>query len=282
MTIRLIAIDIDGTLLDSHGDLPPTNRHAVRDAIDAGIDVALVTGRAFHHAKPIADALSERIVLIVSNGAITKRPNGTTVESRLLPRATARAIVTETRALREGAALIFDRLDASQYVFEGIDWTHPNRWWYYQRNRRFMTEVSSLEAALTEDPAQVAFTGGVREMRALATAVRALPVATDATVTLTEYVARDFSLLDIIAADWSKGAALAAWTRRLHLDRAEVMAVGDNLNDREMLEFAGRPIVMGNAVEELRTRGWPITATHDEGGLGEAIRSIALGDASLS
>lgn len=281
MRIRLIAIDIDGTLLDSRGDLPSDNRQAVRDALDADIDVALVTGRAFHHAKPVADALSERVVLIVSNGAITKRADGTTVASQLLPRATARAIVTETRALRGGAALIFDRLDASQYVFEGIDWTHPNRWWYYQRNRRFMTEVPSLEAALTEDPAQVAFTGGVQEMRALATAVRALPAATNATVTLTEYEARDFSLLDIIAADWSKGAALAAWARRHHLDPDDVMAVGDNLNDREMLEFAGRPIVMGNAVEELKTRGWPVTAIHDEGGLAVAIRTVVLGDAKL-
>ncbi len=54
------------------------------------------------------------------------------------------------------------------------------------------------------------------------------------------------------------------------------MAVGDNLNDREMLEFAGWPVVMGNAAPVLKTLGWRITGNHDEGGLTEAIRSIAL------
>jgi hydroxymethylpyrimidine pyrophosphatase-like HAD family hydrolase len=53
------------------------------------------------------------------------------------------------------------------------------------------------------------------------------------------------------------------------------MAVGDNLNDLEMLEFAGRPVVMGNAVAELKTRGWPVTATQDAGGLAEAVEAVA-------
>ena len=280
MGVRLIAIDIDGTLLDSRGEVPTANRQAVREALEAGIDVVLVTGRAFHHAKPVADTLSERIVLIVNNGALTKRPDGATLARRLLPRATAREIIVATRPVRQGAALIFDRADARQYVFEGIDWQHPNRRHYYERNRRFMLEVDPLERVLSddraEDPAQVAFTGGIAQMRTLAGDVRKLRAAADVTITLTEYAARDFSLLDIIAGDWSKGAALAGWCNQLGLDRSEVMAVGDNLNDREMLEFAGRPVVMGNAVPALKAVGWPTTATHDEGGLADAIRAVAL------
>ena len=60
------------------------------------------------------------------------------------------------------------------------------------------------------------------------------------------------------------------------LRRAEVMAIGDNFNDVEMLEFAGRPVVMGNAVEALRTRGWAETARHDEAGVAAAIRRFVL------
>ncbi|MYK89882.1 MAG: HAD hydrolase family protein, partial [Acidobacteria bacterium] len=127
---------------------------------------------------------------------------------------------------------------------------------------------------LTEDPIQVAFTGGVEQMRALSAEVRALPQAPEVTVTLTEYAERDFSLLDLIAGGWSKGAALREHARRLELDRTAVMAVGDNLNDREMLEFAGRPVVMGNAVEPLKRLGWEITATHDECGLAAAIDAV--------
>lgn len=277
--IRLIAIDIDGTLLDGRGALPPRNRRAVHRAIEQGIRVVLVTGRAFHHARPVAEALAPEhaphaLALIVSNGALTKRADGTTVDHRLVPRDTARAIVKAMRPRHRGVAILFDRSDARQYVYERIDWSHPQRHWYYERNRAFMTRVEPIEAALTEDPAQVAFTGGVERMRTLAAEVRALPQAPEVTVTLTEYAERDFSLLDLIAGGWSKGAALREHARRLEIESTAVMAVGDNLNDREMLEFAGRPVVMGNAVEPLKALGWPVTASHDECGLADAIDRV--------
>ena len=278
--IRLIAIDIDGTLLDGRGRLPPRNRRAVRRAIDEGVQVVLVTGRAFHHARPIAEELApahapHRLALIVSNGALTKQLDGATLDRRLLPRETARALVAAPRPRGQGIAILFDRPDARQYVYEGIDWSHPQRAWYYERNRAFMTRVEPIETALDDDdPIQVAFTGGVVGMRTLAAEVRRRPEAAAVTPTLTEYAARDFSLLDLVAAGCSKGTALAAWSRRLGVEPDAVMAVGDNLNDREMLAFAGRPVVMGNAVESLKEPGWEVTATHDECGLADAIETV--------
>ena len=276
MPIRLIAIDIDGTLLDSHGRLPAANRAAMCDALDAKIEIVLVTGRTFHHAQPIADALSEPLVLIVNNGALVKRPTGETLDRRLLDREVAHEIITITRPLRRGAALIFDRSDAGQHLFERIDWHDPNRRRYYERNRQYMTEVDALEDALTEHPAQLAFNGTVADMRRLDQQLRELPIAQQVTLTLTEYETRDFTLLDVTARGCSKGAALAAWAATQGVDRTDVMAVGDNLNDREMLEFAAWPVVMGNAVPALKTLGWPMTGSHDEDGLAEAIRSLAL------
>ena len=271
MPIRLIAVDIDGTLLDSRGNLPARNRRAVRRALDAGVHVVLATGRAFHHAAPTAAELAGDLVLIVSNGALTKALGGDTLASRLLPRATARAVLAALRPRHDGVAVIFDRPDARQYTYEGIDWSHPQRAWYYERNRAFMTRAEPIEAALTGDPVHVSCTGGVEDMRALAADVRRLPVAGELSLTLTEYPEREFSLLDLTAGGCSKGAALASWARRLGIDRRDVMAVGDNLNDLDMLEFAGAPVVMGNAVEPLRARGWPLTAPHDECGLADAI-----------
>lgn len=274
MSIRLIAIDIDGTLLDSGGNLPARNRRAVRRALDAGLHVVLATGRAFHHAVPIARKLAGGITLIVSNGALTKAADGGTLASRLLPRRTARAVLAALRPRRQGVAVIFDRPDARQYAYDGIDWSHPQRAWYYERNRTFMTRIEPIEKALTADPVQISCSGSVADMRLLADDVRGLPVAAKLAVTLTEYPRRDFSLLDLTTRGCSKGAALAAWARQLGVDRAAVMAVGDNLNDREMLEFAGAPVVMGNAVDPLKTRGWPLTAAHDDCGLADAIERV--------
>ena len=175
---------------------------------------------------------------------------------------------------RRGAALIFDREGPDQYLYEGIDWQHPNRRRYYELNRQFMTELSPLEDGLTESPLQLAFTGGVEEMRHLAALIRNLDIAAQITVTLTEYEARDFSLLDITVNGCSKGAMLTTWLERLGIDAQHVMAVGDNLNDREMLALVGHPVVMGNAVPELKAIGWPTTAGHDDGGLTQAIRRV--------
>ena len=274
--IRLIAVDIDGTLLDAASRLPDANRRALQAAAARGVDIVLATGRAFHHARPVAERLAAPVTLIVNNGALVKTPAGETLACRPVPRRLARSLVSDTRPVREGAALIFDRPDDRQYVYERIDWSHPQRRWYYDRNRVYMTRVEPLEKALDEDPVQVAFTGGVGDMRGLAARVRGLPSARTLTVTLTEYEQRDFSLLDVTAEGCSKGAALGDWAARRGVPPAGIMAVGDNLNDLDMLELAGHPVVMGNAVAALKRCGWPLTAGHDEAGLAQAIRERVL------
>ncbi len=75
----------------------------------------------------------------------------------------------------------------------------------------------------------------------------------------------------------TKGVALKEWARRRGIAREEVMAIGDNWNDREMLEFAGLPVVMANCVDELKSLGWAMTLSNDENGLAEAINTYALG-----
>jgi hypothetical protein len=95
-------------------------------------------------------------------------------------------------------------------------------------------------------------------------------------VTLTEYAARDFSMVDVLAAGVSKGRTLTAWAAERGFARDELMAVGDNYNDSEMLEAVGRPVVMGNAVPELLEAGYAVTASNDEAGLALAIERFAL------
>jgi hydroxymethylpyrimidine pyrophosphatase-like HAD family hydrolase len=155
-----------------------------------------------------------------------------------------------------------------------MDWEQPNRRGYWSRNRALIERSVPLELALTEDPIQVMFNGGVVEMRGLAASLDA--AAQEFAVSLTEYEHRDFSLIDITSPAATKGRALAWRAGELGLARDEVMAVGDNFNDLEMLEYAGRPVVMGNAVAPLRDRGWHVTLHQDEGGLAHAIRRFAL------
>jgi Cof subfamily protein (haloacid dehalogenase superfamily) len=274
--IRVLAVDIDGTLLDSRGQVPEAHRAALAEAAAGGISVALVTGRSFHFARPVADALDLPLTLIVNNGAVVKDPGGLTIMRRLLSRATALDVLERTRAYEDSVAVVFDRHDERQIVFERMDWTHPHRRGYFERNRAFIAPAASLTEAITEDPVQVMFNGGVASMRALAAELRGLPMAERFAIGLTEYQARDFSLLDVNSAGCSKGTTLAQWVRQSGVDQREVMAVGDNLNDLDMLEFAGTAVVMGNAVDALKQPAFHVTGTNDAGGLAEAINRWAL------
>ena len=272
--IRLIGIDVDGTLLDSRGRMPAANRDAIRDAVAAGVHVALVTGRSYPFARPVADVLPDDVSLIVSNGAIERRKDGSTLARRLMPRDVAHAILASTRSFRDAAALIFDREEERQIVFESMDWTHPGRKAYWTRNRSRIDQSTPLEAALVEDPIEVMFNGSVTSMRELASSLTGDGAFA---MSLTEYEHRDFSLLDLTAASATKGRALAWRAGQLGLEPGEVMAVGDNFNDTEMLEFAGTPVVMGNAVDTLKTRGWHVTGHQDDAGLAHAIARFVLG-----
>ena len=89
-------------------------------------------------------------------------------------------------------------------------------------------------------------------------------------------MSRDFCILDVIHWDCSKGHALEYWSRVRGIPPAEIMAIGDNYNDLEMLQFAGRPVLMGNAEESLRQQGWPVTLDCDSGGVACAIEHYVL------
>jgi Cof subfamily protein (haloacid dehalogenase superfamily) len=281
--IRLLSLDIDGTLLDSAGRLPAANREAIARTLDSGVEVALATGRRYDFARPIFEALPGPLTLILSNGAVVKNGAGVTAMRHLLPRETARHVLTSTPAHRATAAIVFDRLRERQIVFERIDWKHPRHAPFFRANRPFLAEQQPLEDALTEDPIQVMFTGRCGEMRALFDDLRAAgaaPGTPDFTVALTEYLDRDFSLVDVTRVGCNKGSTLRAWASAQGYGAAEVMAIGDNLNDLEMLEFAGCPVLMGNALDELKARGWPVTATNDEAGVARAIETFVFGEAS--
>ena len=272
--IRLIGIDIDGTLLDANGQMPAANRDAIHQAVVSGVHVALVTGRSYPFARPVAEGLPDSLSLIVSNGAIERRMDGVTLARRLLDRLEAARVLEATRPFRDGAALIFDRDEDRQLVFETMDWEHPGRKAYWARNQARIARSEPLEAALLEDPIQVMFNGGVEAMRALVHDLHALAGAF--AVSLTEYEHRDFSLLDVTSPAATKGQALAWRAAQLGVSRDEVMAIGDNFNDLGMLEYAGLPVVMENAVSGLKTRGWHVTSHHNDGGVAAAIERFVL------
>jgi Cof subfamily protein (haloacid dehalogenase superfamily) len=277
MPIRLIAIDIDGTLVDTRSQVPERNKRALAEAAGQGVEIVIATGRRYDFAKPILDTLTCPVTVIASNGALVRTADGTTPLRRLLPVAVAREVLDVTRAWRDNAALAFDRPREQQVIFERIDRTHPARRAYAEHNAPFIAEMAPLEAALVEAPLQVMFNGPVVAMRALVACLTSSTMANRISLAATEYPARDFALVDVLTAGCTKGSMLTDWMAHRGIVREQVMALGDNLNDLEMLEAAGLPVVMANAVPELRGRGWHETARHDECGVAQAVERWILG-----
>jgi len=278
-------MDIDGTLLNSKGQLPAENLEAIVKAASQGIEIVLVTGRRFDFALPIAQAIPCELHLLVNNGALAKSRDGVTHLRSLLPRETARNILEATAEFRDFAAVVFDRDKGHRVIMEKADWDDPVRGAYLRRNREHIGICTPLVNCLNgessvsgviEDPIQVAFTGNCQPIRSAMQKLESLAPKYGFSLSLTEYLGRDLSVLDVLNRDVTKGSGLKNWARLRSIGRENIMAVGDNWNDREMLEFAGTPVVMGNSVQDLKTQGWPITRTNDEGGLAEAIRTYAL------
>jgi Cof subfamily protein (haloacid dehalogenase superfamily) len=276
MPVRLIALDIDGTLLNSGMDVSPANRRVIAEATRRGIEVALVTGRRYDFALPVRHQIEAPITMIVNNGALVRTHDGRTHVRHLLFRDTARQVLAAMRSWRDSASVIFDRPQENQIMMEAFDWNDGIRGAYYRRNRKFIAIANPLESCLDEDPIQVMLAGRFEPMRQAEAALRVLPFTSDFSLAVTLYEDKDFAMIDILSPTVSKGAVLAEWAALRGISREDILAIGDNHNDLEMLSFVGIPVVMANGVPELKARGWYITGSNDEDGVAAAIERFAL------
>ena len=272
--IRLLATDIDGTLLNPEFKISEGDLTALRRAHTAGIEILLVTGRRHTFALPIAKQLGFDLWLISSNGAVTRSLSGETFHRDMMPAETCRKLCGAMQEFRGNTVLTFDRETKGAIVLERMDELGASIRRWLEKNMEYIEFVVPIENALVTNPVQAMFCGTVVRM---STALRALEQAgMDGMVTVlrTEYPERDLSMIDVLNAGCSKGHALERWAAYRGYRREEVMAVGDNHNDVEMLEFAGHPVIMGNACEELRTRGWRVTRGNHECGVAAAVELV--------
>lgn len=275
--IRLVALDIDGTLLDGRGRVPAANVRALAEAASRGIHLVVVTGRNYPFALPAVQQLPDPLTLVVYNGAVARIRDGATIAAHPLAARTARRILESTRRWRDATTVQFDRVGAGQTLFDALSWDHPNRRSYYDKIQHHALQVADLELALEgDDPVQVAFNGSTTAMRELLDVLAGVPDADGVTVAATHYTRRDFSLVDVNARGATKGAALAVVASHFGVARDEVFAIGDNHNDIDMLEWAGTGVVMGNAEPDLLALGLPITDTNERAGLARALAKYVL------
>lgn len=273
--VRLVAIDMDGTLLPTlNAEVSARNARALRAAQAAGVTVAIATGRRAAYTAPLLAPLGllEDTHLITSNGAVVRRMDGGLIDRCHLEARVGRGLCG---LLRPYGSLVFtfDRPGRGELVLEDLEQAHGRIAMWVEANRNAIEVVKPLEEALVdgEDPIQGMVAGNLMRLRAAEQALKASAWGGECASTRTEYPARDLSILDLLPRGVSKAWALERVAARLGVDRRETMAIGDNWNDVQMLEWAGQAVVMANASTELRAKaklnGWKIAPSNDDDGV---------------
>jgi Cof subfamily protein (haloacid dehalogenase superfamily) len=274
LPIRLLAVDIDGTLLSSQFRISEVDLNALRRAHDAGIEVILVTGRRHTFALPMAKQLGFDLWLISSNGAVTRSLSGENFHRDLLPKETCRQLCAATLEFRGNTVITFDKEHKGALVLERMDQLTTSIRHWLEKNLQFIEFVIPIENALVTDPVQAMFCGPIARMCEALNCLAGSGLGGKVTILRTEYPLRDLSIVDVLNHNCSKGHALERWAEHRGIAREQVMAIGDNYNDVEMLAFAGVPFIMGNACEELKSRGWQHTRSNDENGVAVAVEHV--------
>jgi Cof subfamily protein (haloacid dehalogenase superfamily) len=272
--VSLIASDIDGTLLNPEFNISEPDLLALRRAHAGGIEIVLVTGRRHAFALPIAQQLGFDLWLISSNGAVTRSLSGETFHRDLMPRQTCLDLVGAMQEFRGNTVLTFDHEKKGALVLEHLDDLNASIRRWLEKNMAYIEFIIPIENALIADPIQAMFCGSLARMAEARRALDSAGLGNRVTILRTEYPVRDLSMIDVLNSGCSKGHALARWAAHRGFHRDQVMAIGDNHNDVEMLEFAGHPVIMGNACEELRARGWRETRGNGDCGVAAALADL--------
>src|SRR5262245_51248572 len=258
--IKLLALDLDGTVLNSRGEVSERNLKALRDAEENGVYVTIATGRRFRDARPVAFMLGLNAPIITHNGTLIKHAETLeTVSVRLIEPKTIREILRIGREFGVDGMMSCDPHDKGTLYYDRVSDDNIPLQRYISWSRRLhgiegdaaIVHVPSLEEIIDDvETIHISFSGHCAAMSHLQMILNT-ELVDKAKVLATVYPQADFTLLDILPPEASKGFGLHNLADAMGIKPESVMAMGDNFNDLEMLEYAGTAVVMGNAAPEL-------------------------------
>jgi hydroxymethylpyrimidine pyrophosphatase-like HAD family hydrolase len=302
MPPRLIAIDLDGTLLNHSGQVSPRNRAALDLAENSGIEVVISTGRRHSFAMHVLRDLhlNPDSAVVSSNGTVIRTVSSQLIHRTHLPLSTARWLCSHLHDYRNTLVLTFDLTNPDgedsrgALVVQHLDDLHASIGRWMRANEPYIQHVQHLEDALQpgqDPPIQMMLCGPVDRMREAEAHLIAHPLVTavgdneapsaEATLHRTTYPETDLTLLDILPAGCSKASALQHLAHLRGISTHNILAIGDNWNDVAMLRLAGQAALMSNAPDDLKslahTSGWTVVPSNNEDGVAVAIESALSG-----
>lgn len=263
---RLLATDLDDTLLNDRIEISTANRAALQKAMDLGVLVTIATGRMFRSALPVAGELGIRTPIITYQGALIKDPlTKETLWERPVPLQLARRVLEEGRRAD---------LHINVYVEDSlfVDRITPEGTGYAKLAGVDLNPVGNLSEFLREDPIKILF---IAEPGLLDKLNRELQDKFGPALYITKSKP---NYLEFMHPEATKKHGLQALAQRYGIQREEIIAFGDSYNDIDMLEYAGLGVAMGNAPEEIKEKADYVTTDNNEDGVAAAVRKFVLGE----
>lgn len=293
LPVRLIAIDLDGTLLGSDGQVSLRNITVLKAAQAAGVQIVIATGRRHTYALKVLRSLElpPHTLLVTSNGAVVRTVASELIDRTHINRDEAIWLCGHLGEFRNGLVITFDKVGPGgedtrgSLVIEELADLHASIDPWMKANEPYLALVKPIEDSLLEDvPVQMMLCGTLDRMRQveehLLASGKVSPVDeahTSGLISLarTETPTRDLAIVDILPAGCSKGAAVLRLATERGILASQIMAIGDNWNDLSMLEIAGFPTLMANAPADLKNiaaeRNWTLAGHHAADGVGNAV-----------
>jgi 5-amino-6-(5-phospho-D-ribitylamino)uracil phosphatase len=277
---RLLAVDVDGTLLNSANSLPPANREALHRAHEAGLIVCLCTGRSYTETRPVIDAIGLDLdaAICVFGALLCDAQSGRTIRRWPIPRRTALRLLEFFASQDEPVLVLQDRTEggADYYLVRGR--RHAEA---YERWLELAPTVATRVDHWPDDapePLRIGVIVDPTEVDAMRAALEAEFPATE--VKCNAIFAPNYGLhvLECFAPHVNKWFAISQLARDRGIRPSEIAAIGDDVNDVEMVRSAGLGAAVGNAIPAVKSAARCHTGTNNEAGVAAFIDRMLAGD----
>ena len=276
MRTRLLALVIDGTLLDPYGALTDAAREAVAAARRAGLEIVLCTGRRFRTALPIARALELSGPIVVNNGALVKDlASSRTLHHRYLPAEVYPEVLALARSVGPPLVYVDAYPEETDFLTERSEHAHPFQREYLRDHGAHCREVEDLADSARDDVIMASLMADAETLGVLRTRAEGAlgPRVHTHVIQNKNYQG---AILEFLSPQSGKWSALERVATQAGISLEEIAAVGDDVSDVEMLSRAGFGVAMGNAVASARAAAGFVARSNAEGGVVEAIERVLL------
>ena len=269
--IKLVIIDLDGTLLDNEKRIKDVDKEAVKKALKEGIKVTIFTGRNFHSARKYLEQLGLNIPVVFQNGAFIMDFGTKEVLREVhLDFEVAREVIEKARS-RDVFYILYRDFLSEKDMYIDMDYKGPYEYYLQHNSWRLVRVDDVLFHVKGNSVAEVALIG---EEDSILRVLKEVDEKKASLIKSTTF--REHSFYEVFGPKCSKAIALEFLEEHFGISKDEVMFIGDGYNDIEIMKIVGHPVAMGNAPEEVKKHARYITLSNEEGGVAHALLHIAL------